>query len=269
MYKLVLGVVLTVTLACNDKTIPPTKEQLETTVPPAIIHAEYLGIAPTTPEETEYYLPKVPSVTVQNSIPSDAIVLFNGENFDHWIQTVDSTSVKWHLNNDGSMTVADKTGNIQTKQNFGDLQLHLEWRSPKEIRKKGQNRANSGVFINGLYEIQILNNHENDTYVNGQVGAVYKQHIPLVNASAPVGSWNSYDIVYRAPIFNRKGEKITAGTITLLHNGVLVQDHVPLKGTTEYIGWPKNKAHGKGPILLQDHKDNSGVSFRNIWVRPL
>ena len=149
------------------------------------------------------------------------------------------------------------------------MQLHIEWRSPVEVLRDGQNRANSGVFLQDRYEIQVLDNNNNDTYVNGQVGSIYKQHIPLAKASVPTGKWNTYDVVYHAPEFNKAGKKIKSGTLTLLHNGVLVLDHVEIKGTTPYIGWPKNEAHGKAPLRLQDHGDNSRVSYRNIWVREL
>ena len=167
------------------------------------------------------------------------------------------------------MTVKDRAGDVQTKKNFGSVQLHIEWRSSKEIRANGQNRSNSGVFFQNRYEVQILDNNNNDTYVNGQVGAIYKQAIPLVKAPSETGNWNSYDIIYHAPKFNSEDKIVASATITVLHNGVLIQDHVTIKRTTEYIGWPKNKAHGKAPIKLQDHGDNSGVSYRNIWVREL
>lgn len=236
-----------------------------------IVHEEYAGEEPTEPEATEFYEPVPPTVEPysQNGAPSDAIILFDGSGFDEWIMTTDSTDVVWHLNKDGSMTVKDQTGFIQTKRSFGDIQLHIEWRSPAEVQQEGQHRANSGIFLDGLYEIQVLDNNDNPTYVNGQVGSIYKQHIPLAMASVPTGEWNSYDVVYHAPVFNGEGKKIKSGTITLLHNGVLVQDHVELKGTTPYIGYPKNPPHGKGPIMLQDHGDNSRVSYRNIWVREL
>ncbi|MFS4492956.1 DUF1080 domain-containing protein [Maribacter sp. 2308TA10-17] len=236
-----------------------------------IVYEEYSGTEPTKPEETEFYEPKVPVVgsAMNGNIPADAIVLFDGSSLDGWIHVQDSTAAKWHLNKDGSMTVADKTGNIKTKQVFGDVQLHIEWSSPAEVQREGQNRANSGVFLDELYEVQVLDNNNNDTYVNGQVASIYKQHRPLAMASVPSGEWNAYDIIYHAPEFNADGNKIKSGTMTVLHNGVLVQDHIELKGTTPYIGWPKNPAHGKGALLLQDHGDNSRVSYRNIWVREL
>lgn len=226
---------------------------------------------PTNPEATEVYEPVPPRVIPGQlgSPPSDAIVLFDGKNFDHWISSADSSAVKWHLNKDGSTTVNDGTGNIQTKQNFGSIQLHLEWKSPKEVLRDGQNRANSGVFIQQRYEIQVLDNNDNDTYVNGQVGALYKQGVPLAMASSPTGEWNTYDIIFHTPEFSRGGNIVEPATVTLLHNGVLIQDHFVIEGTIEYIGWPKYQAHGKAPLMLQDHNDNSRVSFRNIWVREL
>ena len=225
---------------------------------------------PTTPEETELYKPVPPTVNPisQNGVPSDAIVLFDGANLDAWQTTADSTEVKWLLNADGSMTVKNKSGNIQTKRNFGSVQLHIEWRSPKEVQGKGQGRANSGVFLQKRYEVQVLDNNNNDTYVNGQVGAIYKQSIPLAKASVPSGEWNTYDIIYHAPEFD-EGNKTKSATITVLHNNVLIQDHFEIEGTSEYIGWPKNNPHGKAPIMLQDHQDNSRVSYRNIWLREL
>ncbi|MEC8831263.1 MAG: DUF1080 domain-containing protein [Bacteroidota bacterium] len=227
-------------------------------------------IEPTTPEETEFYEPVPPKVSPGNngSAPSDAIVLFDGTSMDKWISSKDSTAAKWILNDDGSMTVKDRTGDIQTKQNFGSVQLHIEWKSPEQVQRDGQNRANSGIFLNGLYEVQVLDNNDNDTYVNGQVGSIYKQHVPLAMASVPTGEWNTYDIIYHAPEFD-KGQKVKSGTLTVIHNGVLIQDHVEIKGTTPYIGWPKNPPHGEGPLRLQDHGDNSRVSYRNIWVREL
>ncbi|CAM1372808.1 3-keto-disaccharide hydrolase [Tenacibaculum xiamenense] len=225
---------------------------------------------PTKPEETEIWKPVPPKINFNElGVPSDAIVLFDGTNFNEWISSRDSTDVKWNLNDDGSMTVKDKTGDIQTKRNFGSVQLHIEWRSDPNNTQTNQNKSNSGVFLQNRYEVQVLDNNNNPTYVNGQVASIYKQSIPLAMASVETGKWNSYDIIFHAPQFNKDGKKTKSGTITVLHNGVLVQDHFEIEGTTEYIGWPKNKAHGKAPIKLQDHQDNSGVSYRNIWLREL
>lgn len=237
-----------------------------------IVYEEYSGTEPTTPEETEYYEPKVPVVKPgkNGGPPSDAIVLFDGSNLENWVSAKDSVSpAPWHLNEDGTMTVADKTGDIITKQKFGDIQLHIEWRSPLPVQRDNQNRGNSGIFLNGIYEIQVLDNNDNPTYVNGQVGSIYKQGPPLAMASVPTGDWNTYDIIYHMPEFNAEGGKIKSATVTVLHNNVLIQDHTEIKGTTPYIGWPKNEPHGKGPLKLQDHGDDSRVSYRNIWVREL
>ena len=233
-------------------------------------NAQDKGSEPTKPEATEIYEPVPPRVIVaDDGIPSDAVVLFDGSGFEEWVSTKDSTSVQWYLNDDGSMTVKDKAGDIQTKRNFGSIQLHIEWKSPAEVQRDGQNRGNSGVFLQNRYEVQVLDNNDNDTYVNGQVGSIYKQSVPLAMASKPSGEWNSYDIIYHQPEFNEAGEKTKSAFITVLHNGVLIQDHFEILGTTEYIGWPKNEPHAKAPIKLQDHGDNSRVSYRNIWVREL
>ena len=226
---------------------------------------------PTTPKETEIWEPKPQTVIPGKNYnaPSDAIVLFDGTNFNEWESITDATKVDWLLNGDGSMTVKNKSGNIQTKLSFGSVQLHLEWRSPKEISGNGQGRGNSGVFLQKRYEVQVLDNNNNDTYANGQVGSIYKQSIPLAKASVESGEWNVYDIIYHAPEFDDQGTKIKSTTITVIHNNVLIQDHFVIKGSSEFIGWPKNNPHGKAPLMLQDHQDNSRVSYRNIWLREL
>tara|TARA_B100001093_G_scaffold519295_1_gene607638 strand:+ start:61292 stop:62107 length:816 start_codon:yes stop_codon:yes gene_type:complete len=229
------------------------------------------GEEPTTPNKTEFYEPVPPRVRPGESglPPSDAIVLFDGSDLEQWRSSMTQGPAQWMLNDDGSMTVKDKSGDIETKEHFGSVQLHLEWRSPIEIQGSNQSRGNSGVFLQGLYEVQVLDNNDNPTYVNGQVASVYKQSVPLAMASVPSGEWNSYDIIYHKPEFNAQGDKTKSATITLLHNGILVQDHFQILGTTQYIGWPKNNAHGDGPLILQDHADESRVSYRNIWIRPL
>jgi hypothetical protein len=229
---------------------------------------------PIKPEETEFYKPVPPKVDPigENGIPSDAIVLFDGTNLDGWVRTKDFGQGTWVLNEKEKSMTVNRGGDtlnatIQSKQLFGSIQLHLEWRSPSKIEGKGQHRGNSGVFLQGRYEVQVLDNNDNDTYVNGQVGSIYKQSVPLAKASVPTGEWNTYDIIYHAPEFDDTGKKTKSATITVLHNGVLIQDHYEIKGSTSYIGWPKNYVHGKGPIKLQDH--GSPVSYRNIWVREL
>jgi len=223
----------------------------------------------TDPEATEVWEPEPEVVSFdENNVPSDAVVLFNGENLDAWESTKeDVVNAPWQINKDGSMTVVGGTGDIQTKESFGDMQLHIEWQAPQVVEGEGQGRGNSGIFLQGLYEIQVLNSYENRTYSNGQATAIYKQSIPLANATKPTEEWQTYDIIYHQPEFDSDGTKTKAATVTVLHNGVLVQDHTEIKGTTEYIGKPKNPAHGEGPIKLQDH--GNPVSFRNIWVRKL
>ena len=165
------------------------------------------------------------------------------------------------------MTVVKGTGDIQTKRDFGSCQLHIEWRTPAVIEGKGQGRGNSGVFLNNTYEVQVLDSYQNRTYSNGQAASIYKQYLPLVNACRPPGEWQTYDIIYLAPVFNEDGIKVRSGTLTVIQNGIVVQNNIEIKGTTPYIGLPQNPSHGKGPLRLQDH--SNPVSYRNIWIREL
>jgi len=219
------------------------------------------------PEDTEYYSPELRTVTTTaNGAPSDAIVLFNGTNLDQWIASNDRNKPQWLVHNN-TVTVAPGKGNIQTKDTFEDFQLHIEWKSPEVRKGEGQGRGNSGIFLQGYYEIQVLDNRDNPTYVNGEAASLYKQQPPLVRVLANNDAWHSYDIVYSAPRFNKDGVLLKKGSVTVLHNGVLVQNNTQIEGTTEYIGLPKIIAHGAGPIILQDHGDL--VQFRNIWIRRL
>lgn len=219
------------------------------------------------PELTEQWEPEPAKVQPgeNNAPPSDAIVLFDGSNFSNW-ESANGGEVKWEIEGN-AMTVSPKTGAIQTKQSFGDMQLHIEWRSPAKIEGKGQGRGNSGIFLQKRYELQVLDSYDNRTYSNGQAGSIYKQYMPLVNATKKPGEWQTYDIIYTAPVFDEKGTLKYPARVTVLHNGVLIQNNIPIKGGTEYIGLPEYKAHGDAPILLQDH--NNPVSYRNIWIRPL
>ena len=220
------------------------------------------------PQDTEFYSPVPPVVnTKANAAPSDAIVLFDGTNLNEWVSDKDgSSSAPWTIANK-TLTVKPGAGGIQTKKNFEDFQLHIEWKSPEVIKGEGQGRGNSGLFLQGKYELQILDNDNNKTYVNGQAGSLYKQSAPLVEVRKPESGWHTYDILYTAPRFNKDGRLIKRAQVTVLHNGVVVQYNTELQGTTEYIGLPKMVAHGPGPIALQDHGDL--VSFRNIWIREL
>lgn len=264
MKKLSILVISILLSGCQQKQ-PVKEETIEKTT------EKVMPKEPTKPEETEIWEPVPPIVSFSEAnVPSDAIVLFNGTDLSAWESVTNpGQPAPWSINEDGSMTVVNGTGDIQTKQNFGSIQLHIEWRNPKKPKANGQNRGNSGIFFQDRYEVQVLDSYQNETYVNGQAASVYKQHAPLANASKPSGEWQSYDIVFHAPEFDAEGRKTKSGTLTVFHNGVLVQDHVEILGTTEYIGWPKNEAHGDAPLKLQDHNDESGVSYRNIWLRKL
>ena len=222
------------------------------------------------PEATESWEPVPRSVTPgkENHLPpSDAIVLFDGSSLDNFLSVRSGGKPEWTVEN-GVMTVKPRTGDIRTKEAFGDVQVHIEWSAPDVVKGEGQGRGNSGIFLMSTYEIQILDSYENRTYSNGQAASVYKQFPPLVNAMRKPQEWNTYDIYFTAPRFNADGMMVSPARVTVVHNGVLVQNNVELKGPTEYIGIPQYKAHADAlPIILQDHGDL--VSFRNIWVRKL
>ncbi len=236
------------------------------------------ALAQTRPEDTEVWTPAAPVVapgTSAGGAPSDAIALFDGHDLGQWVSAQDGSPAAWSVA-DGVLTVDKAKGNIETRRRFGDYQLHLEWRIPADITGSGQLRGNSGVFLASTgpgdqgYEVQILDSYGSATYVNGQAASVYKQHPPLANASRRPGEWQTYDIVWHAPRFGADGAIVTPADVTVIHNGVLVQDHAVLAGETVYIGRPTYKAHGPAPIKLQAHGDPSApISFRNIWVREL
>jgi len=224
------------------------------------------------PEATEQWEPVPPVVSAPaNGAPSDAIVLFDGSGLDKWESTdPNNPAARWTLERDSrAMTVAQGAGDIRTKAAFGDIQLHIEWRSPAVLKGSGQGRGNSGVFFMGLYELQILDSHDNDTYANGQAGSMYKQYPPLVNASRPPGEWQTYDAVFIAPRFNADGSLASPARLTVFHNGVLVQHDTAYRGAITFRGLPRYTKHAdKLPIRLQNHGGDL-VSFRNIWVREL
>lgn len=221
------------------------------------------------PEETEFYEPEVEVIESGDDIfidaPSDAIILFDGSNTDQW-QSVDGGDVEWKIE-DGAMTVVPGSGMIETKESFGDVQLYIEWRSPMNMEHKGQDRGNSGIFLQSRYELQVLDAYQNPTYINGMAGSIYKQTSPLVNPSKKPGEWETYNISYKAPRFNGDGSLKEPARITVIWNGVVVQNNTEIYGHTPYIGYPEYEEHGKAPLQLQDH--NSKVSYRNIWIRPL
>ncbi|WP_440874672.1 3-keto-disaccharide hydrolase [Thalassotalea sp. PLHSN55] len=221
------------------------------------------------PKLTEIWHP-VPKKVQVTPIPSDAIPLLQqASDVEKYWQHTNGKPVNWIYEND-RLTVKPKTGSIVTKQSFCDMQLHLEWRAPivSERRKDAPLHANSGIKIQERYEVQILDTYNNKIYVNGQAGSIYKQAAPLVDALSPSGKWNTFDIIFRAPQFDNAGVLTKPAHITVLHNGVLIQDHFEIEGTTMYVGKAKYfNAHGCKPILLQDH--NGEISFRNIWLREL
>jgi len=219
------------------------------------------------PAKTEAWEP-VPArvATPPNAAPSDAVVLFDGTDLSAW-EGEAGGAAPWKVA-DGAMTVVPGSGGIRSKQRFCDVQLHIEWRIPADAQgATGQNSGNSGVFLQERYELQILDSYENVTYSNGQAASIYKQAIPLVNASRAPGEWQSYDIIWKAPRFSKGHGLISPARMSVLHNGVLVQNDVVLAGQTEYRGAPSYSPHGCAPLSLQDH--DTKVSFRNIWVREL
>lgn len=233
------------------------------------------------PEDTEVWQPEPKVVTpgaTCGAAPSDAIILFDGKNLDEWVSAKDKDSsapANWTVA-DGVLTVNKAAGNIRTKRSFKNYQLHIEWKIPENVTGSGQLRGNSGVFLASTgpgdagYELQVLDNYNNKTYVNGQAGSLYKQSIPLANPNRKPGEWQTYDIAWTAPTFNPDGTVKSPAYVTVFFNGVLVDNHFELKGETRYIGAPFYKAFDGAPIKLQAHGDPSPpISFRNIWVRQL
>lgn len=224
------------------------------------------------PAMTEIWDPEVVVVVpgeLPFNAPSDAVILMGeGLSLDsEWINDK-GEKPQWNYEN-GIATVVKGIGVIKTKREFKDFQLHVEWRTPSEVVGESQGRGNSGIFLQGIYELQVLDNYNNRTYRNGQAGSIYKQYAPLVNVCKAPGEWQTYDVIYTAPRFNEDGTYFTRPVVTVIQNGVLVQNHVELRGPTEYIGIPEYsvKPHGNGPVILQDH--GNPVSFRNIWIREL
>ncbi len=198
--------------------------------------------------------------------PSDAIVLFDGKDLSRW-RGQDGAPAKWTIR-DGYVEVAPGAGDIATRDGFGDVQLHIEWATPAVPKGEGQERGNSGVFLMGQYEIQVLDSYDNKTYFHGQAGSVYKQHAPLVNASRKPGEWQTYDIVFHAPRFDEQGKVIDRGRVTVLHNGVLIQNNAEIYGITYNDRPALYIAHDlRQPLRLQDH--GNPMRYRNIWIRQL
>jgi hypothetical protein len=229
-------------------------------------HAQGLTDEEMDPRVTEQYV-NVPVVTASaktGGAPSDAIVLFDGTSLRNW-QKLDGSPAHWILG-ENAMTVASG-GDIVTRDSFDNFQLHLEFRTPAVVKGEGQGRGNSGLFLQDRYEVQILDNYNNPTYSNGQAGSIYKQTPPMVNACKAPGEWQTYDVIYTAPVFSEKGTLLHPAYVTVIQNGVLVQNHTAIQGTTPFKGRGVYEPHGAAPIRLQDH--GNPMSFRNIWLRPL
>jgi 3-keto-disaccharide hydrolase len=198
--------------------------------------------------------------------PSDAVILFDGKDLSQWLQK-DGSPAKWKVES-GYFEVTPKTGEIHTKDAFGDCQLHIEFAEPNPPKGEDQDRGNSGVFLMGLYEIQVLDSYQSKTYADGQASAVYGQYPPLVNASRPPGQWQTYDIIFHGPRFDPSGRLTRPAHVTVLHNGVLTQDNVEPTGPTgHHVRPPYVAGPDKLPLALQDH--NHPVRYRNIWIRNL
>jgi hypothetical protein len=220
---------------------------------------------------------KIEPGKVDSDPPSDAIVLFNGQDLGEWEEVTwgpggpgGKKPITWVVK-DGGMQPAGSSGTAQTKRVFRDFQLHIEWKTPTGLPPTvtGQNRGNSGVIIQGNYEVQVLDSYSNRTYRNGQAGAVYMQYAPLVNPSRKEGEWQTFEIIYTAPRFKDNATYFTPPRITIIHNGVLIQNNVIIQGPTVFPGIPQYivKEHGDGPIQLQQH--GNPTTFRNIWIREL
>ena len=263
-----------VSMACFAALLSFGQQAPRRSGPPDVSFREQEYPARMTPQMTEIMEPEVRLIQPadQAGMPSsDAIVLFDGTTgiIDREWEDSRGNPTRWILQ-EGALVCVKGSGVIQTKRKFMDFQLHIEWRAPAEIEGEGQGRGNSGVFLQGLYEVQILDSYNNKTYRNGQAGSVYKQYAPLVNACRKPGEWQTYDIIYTAPRFgNDSTTYFTPPRVTVLHNGVLIQNNVSLSGPTLYIGIPEYsiKKHGPEPLVLQDH--GNPVAFRNIWIREL
>ena len=225
------------------------------------------------PAATEWYAPVPPVVQPADkpgNPPSDAIVLFDGKDLSKWVSPVKDgkpVAAKWKVE-DGAIVIVPGSGPIQTKEYFGDCQLHIEFKTPEPGPNNTlQMKGNSGIFLQSIYEVQVLDAEDNPTYVNGMVGSIYKQQAPLANPYTGTNKWQVYDIFWKAPRYGTDGELVSPAMITVLLNGVLIQNNYILKGNTPYIGFPTYKPHGLQPLLLQDH--GVPVAYRNIWIRNL
>ncbi len=239
-------------------------------VTPVTVLAQSVPSIPWAPHDTTRPLPPVvrpaPAPATPVAPPGDALLLFGGTDLSAWRSAKDSGAAAWRLV-DGAVEVAPGTGDSETRRGFGDCQLHVEWMTPPR-NGDDQTPGNSGVYLMGRYEVQVLDSYKNRTYADGMAGAVYGQYPPLVNASRPPGEWQTYDIVFRRPRFDARGQVVTPAYVTVIYNGVLVQDHVALTGPTAHLRRPPYQAHpDRQPLRLQDHGQK--VRYRDIWIRDL
>jgi hypothetical protein len=213
--------------------------------------------------------PQVITPSKKGQAPSDALVLFSKGSLENFESANDGSPAKWKVQGK-KFTVVEKTGSIQTKERFGDCQLHIEWRTPpQDVKegKEGQQCGNSGIYLMGKYEVQVLNSYINKTDYDRMAGSVYSQHAPLVNASIAPGKWQTYDIIFTAPRFNGDGSVKSHGRLTVIHNGVLIQNNVKIGGSTQAASNKYRVTEPELPLMLQDHSNE--VSYRNIWIRRL
>ncbi len=213
----------------------------------------------------------IPGATFADA-PSDAEILFDGKDLSKWTQSAsedgDQVPARWNLT-DGTIEVKSGTGDLYSREKFGDSQLHIEWIEPEGITGRGQGRGNSGVFMQSRYEIQVLDSYRAPTYADGQAGAIYGQWPPLVNPQRPPGQWQSYDVVFTSPKFE-DGKLVTPAYETVFFNGVLIHNHQKLNGSTGHQVIPPYDIYdGTGRLRLQDHNSTRTVRFRNIWIRRL
>jgi len=275
--SVIIGLMLLPGLLCHgqqQQQQPPVTRQQTTTARPGQRVPEDSTIR-MTHFQTEIWDPEVPMVQPAAKIgdaPADAIILFDGTDINKEWEEASRSGVRpatWIIK-DGAMVSVKGSGSLKTKRVFNDFQLHVEWKTPSEITGSSQGRGNSGVYLQDLYEVQILDSWHNRTYRNGQAGALYKQYAPLVNASRKPGEWQAYDIVYTAPRFGKDSTAyFTPPRVTVFHNGILIQNNVALRGPTTFVGIPEYliRKHGPGSIQLQQH--GNPIAFRNIWIREL
>jgi hypothetical protein len=262
-YGYLASVVVGVTLSAQAPTQAPPIQWVETPTGRWMVHDE---ARPAPPVVTPGVCGAQETAAAP---PADAVVLFDGKDLSNWTDTKGQLST-WVVR-DGYMESVKGAGYIKSRQEFGSVQLHVEFATPSVVTGAGQGRGNSGVFLQGQYEVQVLDSYENTTYPDGQCGALYGRAVPLVNASCKPGLWQAYDIIYHRPTFDQSGKVTKKAVFTVIHNGILIQDHVALEGGTGWIG-PHTitdyTPHGdKGPLMFQDH--NNPVRFRNVWIREL